>query len=347
MADRVIAKTDLRQWLASLAADYDVVAPVGREAGPAAWKDINAAQDIDIGISQMVMAAKEYLLPPYEPLFRYHGKKGEDEERLESGIQHPTPDTRHPTLMIGLRLCDAQAIAVLDSVYLEGPFRDPYYAERREKLVLMAAVCDDPRWSCFCNSVGNLDEWAKGLDALITDLGDKIYVSPLTETGKKLVQGTFFADPTEEESKRKSEVWTKLAAAPKRPFAGKDLSQLLSWEDPIWQEMARKCLGCGVCSYLCPTCSCFDIQDEVTGGIVERYRCRDTCQFSDFTQMGAGHNPRPEKTMRVRQRIMHKFKYQMEQFQLVGCTGCGRCVENCPVNIDIRTILTRIVGEAV
>lgn len=338
MPDKVISKTDLRQWLASLMINHDVIAPVGREAGPATWKDIDGKEEIEIGAGGMVMAAKEYLLPVHDVLFRYKGKKGE--ETLES------PEiSKKPKLMIGLRLCDARAISVLDSVYLDGRFRDPYYAARRENLTLMATVCDDPRWSCFCTSVGDLNEWAKSVDALVTDMGDKVYVSPVTEKGEKLLSAPAFKDPTEEETKKKSQVWENLLAMPKRSFADKDISQSVSWDDPIWKEMADRCLGCGACSYQCPSCTCFDIQDDTEGDTIERYRCRDTCQFTDFTHMGHGHNPRPEKTMRARQRVMHKFKYQMEQFNMIGCTGCGRCVENCPVNIDLREILSKITEQ--
>ncbi|MBI2843923.1 MAG: 4Fe-4S dicluster domain-containing protein [Armatimonadetes bacterium] len=339
MADKVIAKTDLRKWLAGMAADHDVIAPIGREAGPATWKDINGTQDIDITANQMVMAAKEFLLPVHDVLFRFHTRKGE--ERLE------VPDlTNKSTVMIGLRLCDVRAISVLDAVYYnQGPFRDAYYAARRDKLALVAAVCDDPRWSCFCTTVGDLKEWKLGADVLITDLGDKIYVQPVTEKGEGLLQGDFFSSPSEDDVRKKSEVWANLLALPKRPFAGKDISKIVSWDDPVWEEQARKCIGCGICTFMCPTCSCFDIQDETTGSVIERYRCRDTCQFSDFTMMGAGHNPRPEKKMRVRQRVLHKFKYQVEQFDLIGCTGCGRCVESCPVNIDIRGIVSHIAAE--
>jgi len=339
MSDKIIAKTDLRQWLASLVAGNDVIAPLGREGGPAQWKAIDGNQEIDLGAGQMVMAAKEYLLPVHDVLWRYETKKGE--EKLE---QPELPD--RPTVMVGLRLCDARAISVLDSVYMDGRFRDPYYATRREKLALVATVCDDPRWSCFCTSVGDLDEWAKGVDVLLTDLGDNVYAAPVTEKGKQLVQGSFFKDPTEDQTKKKAEVWENLKAMPKKPFAGKNITENVSWDAAIWDDMAKRCLGCGACSYQCPSCSCFDIQDITTGSLVERYRCRDTCQFTDFTLMGAGHNPRPEKKMRTRQRVMHKFKYQMEQFNIIGCTGCGRCIESCPVNIDMRDVLTALVEQA-
>jgi sulfhydrogenase subunit beta (sulfur reductase) len=342
MTDKVISKTELRTWLASLLANYQVVAPAAADSGPARWKDIDANTEVDVTGNGMLMAVKEYLLPPYETLFTVNGKKGE--EKIESGARPLAPDTRHPSLMIGLRLCDARAISVLDSVYLHGQFADPYYAARRENLVTMATVCDDPRWSCFCTSVGDLNEWAKAVDAMITDLSDKLYVAPISETGEKLTQGSFFSAPTPEETAKKDQVWTKLLALPKRPFAGKDLSKDLNWDDPVWAEIAKKCVGCGICSYMCPSCSCFDMQDETTGSTIERYRCRDTCQSCDFTMMGHGHNPRPEKTMRARQRVMHKFKYQMEQFSTLGCTGCGRCVESCPVNVDLRDVLGRITG---
>lgn len=332
MPDKIIAKTDLKQWLASRLAEYDVVAPVEREGGPAAWKDIDGKEDININHNEMVMAAKEYLLPPYDVLFRYSGKKGE--EKVES----PQPSEK-PRLMIGLKLCDVRAISVLDSVYLDGRFRDPYYAAKRDNLALVATVCDDPRWSCFCTSVGDLNEWTKGLDVLLTDLGDKVYAAPLTEKGQKLTEGALFKAASDDDTKKKSEVWEKLLALPKRSFAGANTAEKVSWEHPIWKDMAERCIGCGICSYMCPTCSCFDIQDEIKGDIIERYRCRDTCQSSDFTMMGHGHNPRPEKTMRTRQRVMHKFKYQIEQFKTTGCTGCGRCVESCPVNIDLREVV--------
>ena len=340
MADKVIAKSNLRAWLTTLKADYQVISPMADESGPARWKDINGAGDIDVTSNRMLMAVKEYLLPPYETLFTVSGKKGN--ETITDPIRNPKSEIRN-SLMIGLRLCDVRAISVLDDVYLkQGPFQDPYYVARRQNLALMATVCDDPRWSCFCTSVGDLGEWAKSVDALITDLGDKIYVAPMTETGEKLVQGEFFTAPTAEESKKRDETWTKLLSMPKRPFAGKDMSKELSWDDPIWAELAKKCVGCGICSYMCPSCSCFDIQDETVGNTIERYRCRDTCQSCDFTHMGHGHNPRPEKTMRVRQRVMHKFQYQVQQYGTTGCSGCGRCVESCPVNIDLREVMSRI-----
>jgi len=249
-----------------------------------------------------------------------------------------------PRIMMGLRACDARAISVLDHVYLDGEIKDPYYLARRKNMVLVGNVCDEPRWSCFCTSVGNPVEWLKDLDAVTTDIGDSIVVTANTPAGEALLSD--MSDMSDEQKKLKEAAWNKLASLPTQPFAGKLQNDFLSWDDPIWQKYARKCMGCGICSYLCPSCSCFDIQDERVGGEIERYRCRDTCQSCYFTLMGHGHNPRPEKKMRMRQRLSHKFKYQPTQFGIIGCTGCGRCVELCPVNMDIRIALSEVAtGE--
>ena len=222
-------------------------------------------------------------------------------------------------------------------------------------------VAKKPKFHCDCRASFAIafSNWRRKskipLKAIAKSLGVSISTISTWESGKRFPTGYNFEMLVEYTGLPPCKLFCVMAdncvpaecllALPKKSFAGKDISKKVDWEDPIWAEMAQKCLGCAVCSYMCPSCSCFDIQDETTGSTIERYRCRDTCQFTDFTLMGAGHNPRPEKKMRVRQRVMHKFKYQMEQFQMLGCTGCGRCVENCPVNIDLRAVLERVAGE--
>jgi len=283
------------------------------------------------------MSPREFLLPQEELLFTIRGK-GADRQIIE-----PEQDPR-PTLLVGLRLCDAKAVHVLDKVYMDARFIDPYYARRRENTTLLGTVCTQPRWSCFCTSVGGPIDWTQYLDAILTDIGDKVYISSLTDRGNALLAGADLSEPSKEDETSKEAVWAALAALPALPFAASDVATAMEWEHPVWAEVAKRCLACGICNYLCPSCSCFDIQDEVVGEeLVERFRCRDTCQFLDFTRMAAGHNPRSAQLPRSRQRIMHKFKYQPEQFGTYGCTGCGRCVEACPVNIDVREIVTAML----
>lgn len=339
MTDRVLSKDRVKEFLDSLMGRFTVVAPVPRTNAPAEFREITPGDEPVIDGSVMMMTPKDYLLPRYEVLFRVSG--GDGGPRVEEQI----PDDKQ-RVMLGAWLPDAQAIAVLDRVFLDKGFVDPYYSARRNNTAIVAVIPARMRWSWFCGLVGDVEQWKSGVDALMYDLGDRFYVEVVSERGAELFPDEFVSEPTDEDSAAKDRLWASFKSAGREPLAGEELWERLAWENPVWNEIAEKCIGCGMCSYMCPSCSCFDVQDETRGGCVERYRCRDTCQFEDFTLMGHGHNPRDNQVPRSRQRLLHKFRYQQEQFGVVGCTGCGRCVELCPVNVDIRDVLTRVcAGE--
>jgi len=338
MSDKVLLKDRVPEFLKALGERFTVVAPVERKDAPAEFKELSPGDEPVLDGSRMTMPPKDYLLPRYEVLLKVSTKPGET--RIESVI----PEDK-PRVMLGVWLPDAQAIRVLDRVFLDEKFKDPYYAARRENTLLVAVIPAEMRWSWFCGSTDDVETWKPNVDAVMYDLGDRFYVEVTTKKGRSIVEGASLSDPTEEDTAKKNELWERFKTHNLLPFANEKLYERLAWENPVWEEIAAKCIGCGMCSYMCPSCSCFDIQDEVCGACVERYRCRDTCQFEDFTLMGAGHNPRSQQLPRSRQRLMHKFKYQHEQFGVVGCTGCGRCVELCPVNVDIRDVLCRVCAE--
>ncbi len=338
MNDKVISKEKIRDFLSALMARYTVVAPMERGDSPAEFRELAPGDEPILDGSRMMMTPKDYLLPRYEVLLRVSSEDGET--RVESAI----PEQK-PRVMMGMWLADGQGIQILDRVFLDDKFADPYYAARRESLMLVAVMPAQPRWSWFSASVDDVETWKKNVDALMYDLGDAYYVETITEKGSALFEGDVFTEPTDDQTAKKDDIWQTFKTFNVLPFADEKLYERLEWDNPVWAEIARKCIGCGACSYMCPSCSCFDMQDEVCGGCVERYRCRDTCQFEDFTLMGAGHNPRSEALPRSRQRLLHKFKYQLEQCGVVGCTGCGRCVELCRVNVDIRDVLCRVCAE--
>ena len=337
MSDRVISKDKIQDFIKALMGKYTVVAPMDRGNAPAEFRELSAGDEPILDGSKMTMTPKEYLLPRYETLFKANTKKG------EISVETTVPETQ-PRVMMGMWLPDAQAIHVLDVVFLDKKFKDPYYAARRESTAIIATVPAEPRWSWFCSSLDDVESWKKNVDAVMYDLGDSYYVEVVNDNASTTFDGSFFSDPSDADIAKKNEVWAKFKGN-ELPFASKALYDNLVWDDEIWAEIAQKCIACGICSYNCPSCSCFDIQDETKGNCVERYRCRDACQFKDFTLMGHGHNPRPNQLPRSRQRLLHKFRYQHKQFGVVGCTGCGRCVELCPVNIDIRDILARTCAK--
>ncbi|MCX6345031.1 MAG: 4Fe-4S dicluster domain-containing protein [Armatimonadetes bacterium] len=331
---KVISQDKISDFLNSLMAKYTVVAPMPRHDAPAEFRELKSGDQPIIDGSSPMMPPKDFFLPRYEVLVNV--QMGKDGVKLDS----PIPEAK-PRVLLGAWLPDLQGIQVLDRVFLDKKFTDPYYAARRENTILVAVMPAKLRWSWFCSATDDVEGWKNSVDAIMYDLGDKFYIEPTSDKGNVITEGSFLTDASDADSAAKDAIWDNFKTATKLPMSDERLYEKLAWENPIWGEIAEKCIACGICSYSCPSCSCFDIQDETCGSCVERYRCRDTCQFEEFTLMGHGYNPRDNQLPRVRQRLLHKFKYQHEQFGVVGCTGCGRCVELCPVNVDIRDVLMR------
>ena len=281
---------------------------------------------------------KELLFPQWEDLmhFRMEGKTISltEQERCDQDY-----------VLFGARACDLRAFQVLDKVFLADPV-DTYYAARREHGTTVALACVEPADTCFCGVFG-VDPGQPEADVILWQVGDDYYADAPTEKGKKLVE----LWPTVEADEApvdwiKGEIKKKLAS---KPFAhlslnGFDGAHLKEkFESPKWEKLALSCLGCGSCTFSCPTCQCYDIRDYDAGHGIERYRCWDSCMFSDFTMMAHG-TPRPTQTEKYRQRFMHKLVYAIENNGMYGCVGCGRCVKKCPMNLSIVKVI-RALGE--
>lgn len=332
-----LEKSKLPDWLAAMSRRYRVVGPVHRTDGHPQFEPLLPDDEVLLNNQRWAMPPKDFVLPRCETLFTFQKDGG---ERVEAASADAGP-----TVLFGAKACDMRSLQVLDRVFLDGRFTDPYYQQRRADMLTVAYACERKRWSCFCSSVGDPVEWLQQADVVVTDVGDGYVLGAVSQRAGDLleIEGLALEPAGEAHQQKRNEVWEALRAAEKR-FDPGQVASSVDWEAPEWQEVARKCIGCGVCSFICPTCTCFDIQDEaLAGGGVERFRVRDTCQFCDFTKMGHGHNPRPTKKERTRQRVSHKFKYILQQCGISGCTGCGRCVELCPVNSDLRDVLQRIM----
>ena len=222
--------------------------------------------------------------------------------------------------------CDAAGFAPLSGIF-NWDYKDKLYNARREKMTLISFSCAQCDESCFCTSVHGGPGNTAGSDIQITELPDQsALVEVLTAKGKALIK--FFVKeytPAEEIDKEQY-----LASVPTR-FNVDDVREKLAgaFDSPVWKQQSERCLGCGACAYVCPTCACFDIQEDAKGSSGHRVRCWDSCSFSLFTLHTSGHNPRPTQSTRWRQRILHKFSYMPERIQETGCTGCGRCSRAC------------------
>ena len=335
MDSKVIAKADVAAWLGDLAEKYEVVAPV-KDGDVSSFKKIEDVASIDLNLpTPATKGLREQFTPETEVLFEYKLSG------LQAELVACELDTKD-RLVFGARACDAAALRYVDAVYSNAqPVDTPYFA-RREHTALVGMFCGNPAWSCFCTEVNDSLTKPVEMDVYLTDIGEKYYAEALTSKGEELMGASQFHEATDADKQAAEAVRAKTLENMPKPVNHAEMLGSFDWDHSMWTKLAQKCLGCGACAYLCPTCHCFDIQECAQGSKGNRYRCWDTCQFEKFTLMGAGHNPRPTKHERTRQRVLHKFKYSPERYEMLGCVGCGRCISACPVNIDIRRIVNKL-----
>lgn len=343
--EKIITKQSVPEWIKKLE-DYTIYAPTKNEDF---WSfEVVTPQHpevIDLNYLNSSPSPKKVVFPPKEVFFEFTGSIY---NRIE--VKETLPEER-PQVILGIRPCDAAAITRMDE-FFSHDVKDSYYLTRRDNTILVGLVCSTPPSpNCFCTSVGGSPHGKAGLDILMTDLGDDLYyVESLTQKGVKImdVPDKPFRQAKSEERSKMRKIHTDSVKKITREI--KDMDTIGSrldnvFNSSLWEEESMGCLRCGICTYLCPSCHCFDVNDEVSSVSPlkgKRVRTWDNCQFPDFTMHSSGHNPRPERASRLRQRIFHKIRYSQQNFNNYLCTGCGRCVSKCPVGINIIEILNKI-----
>lgn len=320
-----IGRQDLRDWLHNIARDRLLIAPVQME-GAYYFRAVRSADEVALDYTQSTVSPKEWFFPRADTLFTVVPRDG--------SVALEPPGVPGRRVLFGIRPCDARALAVLDRPFLMEP-ADNLYQERRANTILVGLACSaQPFPECFCTSLGGGPHEAEHVDLLLVESGDGYTATAVTDKGRELL-----AEAALGESR---EVPPPPQIANVVPTAGAAERLRLAFDDPYWQRLADRCLGCKMCTFLCPTCHCFDIRDCQVEGSTERVRCWDGCQSSHFTRLAGGHNPRGKKAARLRQYYAHKYLYFPERFGVVQCVGCGRCAHFCPVNIDIRETLAEL-----
>jgi len=342
MGEKIFTKEEWKKGLSGLGEAYGVFVPV-REGDYHVFGPLEDGVDPDFDFQNTRLSPKSLILPQSERMFVYSLDEGDAEAHILKEAQKDLSSKA----VVGIRPCDALAMHLVRINFDNSEYRDPWWVGRYETSTLVGLGCNVPCATCFCTSVGGDPFGEEGLDVLLYDLGDAFLAKTLTEKGDALVGKMAGGAPADENALDRA---ASLAASAREKILSEVPTDQLKqkvvtdlFDAPLWEEVAFACVNCGTCTFLCPTCWCFDIQDEVLGKEGDRIRNWDACMFPLFTLHGSGHNPRDHKVQRVRQRFMHKLKYYVDKYKNgVACVGCGRCVQFCPVNIDIREVCERM-----
>lgn len=285
-------------------------------------------------------SAKDLFFPQVENLLRFK-VQGKTIEIIDK--RNPVA----PFVIFGVRACDCRSFDILDRVFLDSQNRDTYYASRRENGTVITMACGAPEETCFCSAFG-IDPADPAGDVTAWDTGDRLCLRANTEKGSALLASLELpvCDDGDIADTQKN-IRAIMERLPLRDLelTGFDKAHMLEkFNDSRWASLSESCLGCGTCTFICPTCQCYDIREFSHGGDVQRFRCWDSCMYSDFTQMSAGQ-PRPTQKERFRQRFMHKLiYYPANNDGIYSCVGCGRCLQKCPIHMNIVKVIKTLGG---
>lgn len=344
----ILSKEKLPEFVKALQKRFRVVGPVETETG-FAFDDIKDAAELALDYTTTVLPPKKYFLPQQEVLFEFEStSNGDGSRRFDV---KPVYQDVQPTVIFGVHTCDMHGIMLYDKVFAEG-FRDEHYMERREQIFVVGIECLTPcDGASFCKDMGTLSP-APIYDLYMTDMGDHYLVDTGSERGEKLLLENVYVKMAEKEDIQalgqvQSSKWPKFTMRLKVSRDQTPSLLSLGFRAKLWDELGERCLACGSCTNVCPTCFCFDVQDTMDIDMEhgERARIWDSCQLREFATVAGGHNFRETKASRVRHRVMRKGKYIKQVHGISGCTGCGRCERACLVDITIPGTLNALHDE--
>ena len=336
-----IKKSELNALFAKIAESNGLYLPV-KAAGKTNYAAWSEAAQVDLDTLKTVKSPKDAFFPQSENLYscsREEGKLKLNPEKLQS----------EPFVLFGVRGCDLKGLDVLDQVFLSTPV-DSYYAARRDHGIIVTMACHAPETSCFCKVFG-VDCAAPAGDVTTWMVGEELYWQPNTEKGETLTAQVKDLLEEADSSTVEAEQTAIRSIVEKLPYSNLSLNgwgaeaAQTRFDSPVWEKLYKPCLACGTCTFVCPTCQCYDIKDYNTGNGVQRFRCWDSCMYSDFTMMAHGNN-RNSQMQRFRQRFLHKLAYfPANNNGMFSCVGCGRCVDSCPTNLNIVKVIKAFEKE--
>ncbi|MDD3625974.1 MAG: 4Fe-4S dicluster domain-containing protein [bacterium] len=328
-----VTKTEFINFLKKQSETFDIIAPIKGDKGI----DYDIITDFDKIIFDHVntdRSFKRFLFPQSQTLFEF-----------KEGVITEAKKQNKKKFIVGIRNCDINSLKVFDYNFIEKEPVDTFYKELRDNTILITAACPASNSTCFCTSF-KIDPLSIGhgdIGILFDKEEDSFYIQGNSSAGKDIVDGLSTKDTSDFDQKK--EKYKKNHEKNRDLIKDKNLVEIFQskLEDEKWGEIFKGCIGCGVCTFYCPTCYCFDIEEQGKFWNGKRVRNWDSCMFPIYSKETTGHNPRPTQKERYRNRVLHKFYYQLKHNNEYGCVGCGRCITNCPTNIDIRNIIKTFI----
>lgn len=344
---KYLHRDKLSAWLQELSGQMRVLAPV-RQGDAVVFAPFTPEARLELD-KQATTPPKGVVFPASEELLRYRQLKS-PEQPGQVDVELLPVIQPEPTLVFGCRPCDARGFVIFDRVYDGQTYKDPYYLARRQATLFAVIACLKHENTCFCHSVGGGPSDAQGADLLFTPVEDGYVVEAISERGAPLLDSALL-EPAQEKISQAKILRDKALQNMGKPedYAPAQGKLMALFDDMgFWDDVSAKCISCGACTYLCPTCYCFNITDEGAGLSGRRVRSWDNCMSHQFTFEASGHNPRPTKAHRLKNRVGHKFSYYPALHdELISCCGCGRCIKSCPVSVDIREIVVRAMEHTI
>ena len=336
---RIVDKERLPELVNGLASEFEVIGPVAK-GEKFVFDKLGSAEDLRLDYDTTLLPPKKLFFPPEETMMRFRVADNEvvDDEVLAVS-----------RVLFGVHPCDIAGLLLMDNVFLKD-HPDPYYKTRRENTLIVGTSCT-PSDTCFCNAWGT-DEVHWGFDIFLTDLGDRYFVSVRSVQGAELLDRHVEARPvTEEDTAEFQRVTRQFKDGFTHELDTSQLPLLLDakFDSPVWDELGERCMSCGACSMVCPTCYCFDVRDDLDADMKsgKRVRTWDSCQFKEFSAVAHGDVFRESRASRIKYRYYHKQWGYLSKFERVLCVGCGRCSRACLAGISPAEVVTKLEGGAV
>lgn len=346
MTSKLIARKKIPELIDAMIKDFVVFATTNKNNVPT-LTEITSSDEVLFDEDLPMISIKKLFHPAKQDLFKFSRTKGV----IESSLMKAKYSIEKKIVVFGVRPCDITGNNVLDEIFKEY-FRDEFYNRLREQALIIGVNCLEPCYeNCFCESMNSNDP-KSGYDLMLTEISKNEYMLvPNTDGGKRIIRlyPELFRDPTEDDFEK----YVRTLELKKNNFKKYILVEGLpseledKFESKAWRKYTKICLFCGSCTFVCPTCYCYNVKDEISidleSGI--RQRIWDSCYFPEFALVAGGHDFRHEKERRFRYRYLHKFIDIPRRYNVEGCVGCGRCITYCPAKIDVREVLEDVRGE--